>query len=282
MRENIFHPAVVLALFCPIIVLTMFGIAPVLAAVSLAGAFLFSALGIGLRASLAKLRWQLPLLAIICLANPLFSAMGSTLLARVGPWRVYAESLAFGATMGALLVSVLMWIEALAHELGADEFLALAGARLPRASLAVSMVSRLVPELMRRADEVRRVSIVSDPKAGSGARAGAKVMGSLVTWSLEDSIERADSMRARGWGADVRRSSYSPYRFRARDALGLAVCAALAFAAAAGVAAVLSGWSFYPRLSGTAPWIAVLPFALLCLAPSAARLFEARLWGRMP
>ena len=105
------HACVPAVLFAAILLLTMFSVQPVLVALSLTGALAFSALARGQRATLLGLRWQLPMLALVCLANPLFSASGSTLLMRLGPVCVYAESLAYGAVMGALMVAVVVWFE---------------------------------------------------------------------------------------------------------------------------------------------------------------------------
>ncbi len=43
----------------------------------------------------------------------------------------------------------------------------------------------------------------------------------MVTWSLENAIETADSMRARGYGLPGR-TSFSIYRFDSRDSSALA------------------------------------------------------------
>ena len=119
------HACVPAALFAAILLLTMFAVQPVLVALSLTGALAFSALARGPRATLLGLRWQLPMLALVCLANPLFSASGSTLLVRFGPVCVYAESLAYGAVMGALMVSVVVWFEDAAAVLTQDRLLSL-------------------------------------------------------------------------------------------------------------------------------------------------------------
>lgn len=42
----------------------------------------------------------------------------------------------------------------------------------------------------------------------------------LLTWSLEEGLQTADSMKARGYGTG-RRSSYSPYRWRPKDGAAL-------------------------------------------------------------
>ena len=203
-----------------IIALAMFGICPSCVSVSLAGGLLFLLLTQGVRAALAKLRWQLPLLLLICLINPLYSAMGSTLLCKVGPFRVYAESLAYGAVMGALLVSALLWFEAAASVVGQDEVMELGGTLLPSVTLAVSMVMRLVPQLVRRARDARTVAEVTVGRR-HGMNEALRILGVLLAWSLEDSVERSDSMRARGWGAGVRRHVYRSHLVRRRDVQAL-------------------------------------------------------------
>ena len=119
------HACVPAVLFTAILLLTMFAVQPVLVAISLTGALAFSALARGPRATLLGLRWQLPMLALVCLANPLFSASGSKLLMRLGPVCVYAESLAYGAVMGALMVAVVVWFEGAAAVLTQDRLLSL-------------------------------------------------------------------------------------------------------------------------------------------------------------
>ncbi len=74
------HAAVPATLLAGTVALCMLAVEPVLVAVSLAGALAFSLVARGARATLRGLAWQLPLLALVCLANPFFSASGSTLL----------------------------------------------------------------------------------------------------------------------------------------------------------------------------------------------------------
>ena len=149
------HACVPAVLFAAILLLTMFAVQPVLVAISLTGALAFSALARGPRATLLGLRWQLPMLALVCLANPLFSASGSTLLMRLGPVCVYAESLTYGAVMGALMVSVVVWFEGAAAVLTQDRLLSLGRGGSSSVALVVSMASQLAPQLLRRSPAAR-------------------------------------------------------------------------------------------------------------------------------
>ena len=278
------HPAVPATYFAGTIVLVMCAhnmYLNYMAEIGVVGALAFSAVSYGVGAALSKLRWQVPLLLLICVINPLYSANGATLLAKVGRFYIYAESVAYGAVMGALLVAVLAWIEDAAHVIGQDELMVLGHGTLPTASLALSMTLRLVPQLLRRSIAVR-TSLTATTAAGGQdvGRARVRVLGSLVSWALEDSLERSDSMRARGWGSVPRRTTFRPHRMRRRDVVALAVVAVLLACSALAVWAAVTSWRFYPTMQGGAPLVAYVCYAVLCLLPTAYVLVEDARWGR--
>lgn len=276
------HAAVPAALFAGTVALSMLAVHPVVAALSLAGALSFSLLARGWRATARGLAWQLPMLALVCLANPFFSASGSTLLLKVGPRSVYAESLAYGATMGALMVAVVLWFEGAATALTQDRLLSLGGRRARALPLATSMASQLVPQLVARSRVVRATlaaCTAAGPRKGLASEL-ARTSTMLLTWSLEDSVERADAMRARGWESGIPRTLYRPERLRGRDAWALAGIVALIALSAACALAACAGWRFYPKMSDVGPVWPYLPFAALVALPSLER--AARLLWRRP
>lgn len=268
------HAAVPAMLFAGVAALSMLAVHPVFVTLSLSGALAFSLVARGAAATVRGLAWQLPLLVLVCLLNPFFSASGSTLLLKVGPRSVYLESLAYGATMGALLVATALWFEDAAAVLTQDRLLALAGRRARSVPLVASMAAQLVPQMLGRARSVRAAARAC---TAAGPRPPARdellrTSTMLLSWSLEDSLERADAMRARGWESGSPRTRYRPERFRARDAVAAAGIAALLALGAAGAWAACSSWEFYPRMSGLAPWWCYLPFALLALLPAVEEL----------
>lgn len=268
------HAAVPAMLFAGVAALSMLAVHPVFVTLSLSGALAFSLVARGAAATVRGLAWQLPLLVLVCLLNPFFSASGFTLLLKVGPRSVYLESLAYGATMGALLVATVLWFEDAAAVLTQDRLLALAGRRARSVPLVASMAAQLVPQMLGRARSVRAAARAC---TAAGPRPPARdellrTSTMLLSWSLEDSLERADAMRARGWESGSPRTRYRPERFRARDAVAAAGIAALLALGAAGAWAACSSWEFYPRMSGLAPWWCYLPFALLALLPAVAEL----------
>ena len=108
------HPAVPALYIVLTLGLTMFSMQPVLIAPSLAGGLAYGFATRGAARTLGALRWQLPVILIIALVNPLFSASGSTELFRIGMRAVYLESMVYGLCMGGLFVASVLWFEAAA------------------------------------------------------------------------------------------------------------------------------------------------------------------------
>ena len=272
------HPAVVLAYLVAALCLAMFSLQPVLVCVSLAGGLACCACARGTAATFSSMRWQLAVVAVIALFNPLFSASGSTELFRVGQRAVYLESFAYGLCMGALFMSTVLWCQAAAHLLGYDRLRALSGNVLPTVGLMVSMCMRLVPRFVRKGERVAAVQAAAG--RGGGVAGRLRMSTVLMGWSMEDSLETADAMRARGWGGAPRRTSYGRHRFTGADAVALAGIALLASLAGACAFAATTQYSFFPTMSRLVAWWGYVPFAALMFLPTALHLAGAASWRR--
>lgn len=281
---DIFHPLVQACYFVVVLVLVMASFQPVFIMLALVVGLGYSAFLRGWRAAAKSLVWQLPLVAIIALLNPLFSASGSTEILRLGLRAVYLESLVYGVCMGMLLVAVVVWFSNAARVLTSDKVMALFGSVAPTIALMISMAARLVPQFVRRGNEIRFVqqACSSAYPQGTPKRVGAyaRLCSVLMGWSMEDSLETADAMRARGWGTAHPRTVYSRYRFRVFDGVALGVVGALAFGCAflAWVACVQ--FSFYPRLGALTWWWGYVPYAILLCLPLMVQLVEVIRWRR--
>ncbi len=115
--------------------------------------------------------------------------------------------------------------------------------------------------------------------AAPAVRARLRQTHVLMGWSLEDSLETADAMRARGWSAEVRRSTYTRYRFAAVDAFALialllagALCLLLAWAAT-------SQFAFYPTMSRLIAWWGYVPYACWMFLPALALAHNERMFS---
>ena len=276
------HPAVPALYIVLTLGLTMFSMQPVLIALSLAGGLAYGFATRGAARTLGALRWQLPVILIIALVNPLFSASGSTELFRIGMRAVYLESLVYGLCMGGLFVASVLWFEAAASMLEYDKVLALLGNAAPVIALMISMCMRLIPQFLRRGRTVLAVQDAIDVPGRAPTdpvRSRLRASSVLMGWGMEDSLERADVMRSRGWGAVPRRTTYAQYWLGRRD------IAALVGLALFGVAAVAAAWiattqySFYPQLSVPAPWPGYVVYAAWMALPCVLRAIDEKRFG---
>lgn len=278
------HPAVPALYACITLGLTMAALHPVLVAISCAGAFAYIACVRGLRSAVCALRWQIPVMLVIALVNPLFVRMGSTVVLELFGRPVFLESLLYGLAMAGMFVASVQWFAACSHMLTHDKVLALFGSAAPVVALMISMTMRLVPRFLRQGctiavvQDVARSCFVADGRAGLPARVADRLRQSsvLMGWAMEDSLETADAMRARGWGARRRRTTYVPYRFTLCDAAAI-VLLVLGGAAVAWVAwRVTAPFAFYPQMSPITLWWGYGAYAAWMLVPALLHIYETR------
>ena len=276
------HPAVPALYIVLTLGLTMFSMQPVLIALSLVGGLAHGFATRGAARTLSALRWQLPVILIIALVNPLFSASGSTELFRIGMRAVYLESLVYGLCMGGLFVASVLWFEAAASMLEYDKVLALLGNAAPVIALMISMCMRLIPQFLRRGRTVLAVQDAIDVPGRAPAdpvRSRLRASSVLMGWGMEDSLERADAMRSRGWGAVPRRTTYARYRLGRSDVVALVGLALFGAVAVAVAWTATTQYSFYPQLSVPAPWQGYVVYAVWMALPCVLCAIDEKRFG---
>lgn len=283
------HPLVGFFYFALVLVFTMFFDHPVSLGLSLGAAVWCAGHLNGWRSLASQGRYLLPTALFAALLNPAFNHRGDTVLARFPTGSALTlESVLYGLAAAAMLCAVLLWFSCYNTVMTSDKFLYLFGRIIPALSLVLSMALRFVPRFkaqLRAAVEAQR-SLGRDISRGGLLRrlrlAGA-ILSILVTWSLENAIDTADSMKSRGYGLPGR-TAFSLYRLDGRD---LAVLGWLALSGGAVLLCwALGGLSFqyYPTLQGggAAP-LAVggqLAYLALCLTPVILNRWEAWKWTR--
>jgi len=285
-----YHPIINFLFFGLVLVFSMCLTHPVCLAVSLSSALAYSLYLRGRRAARAALRYLLPMALLAAVINTAFSHEGETILAYLPSGNpLTLESVAYGLAAAAMLASVVTWFSCYNEVMTSDKFVYLFGRVIPALSLVLSMTLRFVPKFnaqIRVVSEAQRC-VGRDASEGSvwrRAKNGVTILSIMITWSLENAIETADSMRSRGYGLPGR-TAFSIYRFDDRDraALGwLLFCGA--YLVAGWIAGGLS-WRYYPTMRGTAltafPVSFLLAYLALCLTPVILNCREDRKWKRL-
>lgn len=276
---------------------------PALCVVSYVGVTLFGILLDGWRSSVRRLLWQVSVVALIAAFNCVFYQRGSTLLFEAGPLQLRLESLAFGLCMGLALVTAMQVFTLLGEVVQGDDALSLFGGSFPTCALMTSTALGLVPRLQADAREIGDVEKActsagalasacgeeKECRAGlltglaSKVRARSRVVTTLMSNAMEDSLVKADSMRARGWGCGAKKTSYSRRGMASSDWALLAAVAAVAIFALVSAGISASEFAFYPSISfgvGWAPYAACVAYALFYMLPSLACARRRRRWRR--
>lgn len=284
-----YHPAVNLLYYCLVLGITMFHLHPAFLAVSLVGAASYCVRLRGKKTLRGMLLGVVPMMLLAAVVNPAFNHQGVTILMYLPSGNpLTLESILYGLTAAEMLAAVILWFVTFQEVMSSDKFVYLFGRAAPALSLLLSMTLRFVPKLR---DQGKRVILAQrcagrDLSQGSliqRARLAVTVFSILVTWSLENAIETADSMKSRGYGLPGR-TAFSIYRLDSRDR------SMLGWLVFCGVY-LLSGWAvggmdfrFYPTLRGMqwSPWTVsfLLVYLALCLTPCILDRRERALWQR--
>lgn len=231
----------------------MFCLHPVFLALSLAASFLYARRLTG-RKSMRMLRWLIPFALFAVLLNAAFNHAGLTVLFYLPSGNpMTAESLVYGVASAAMLASVLLWFIAWTAVMTSDKTLYLFGRVIPSLSLVLSMTLRFIPRFKTQLETVRdsqkAMGADGDERLISRVKRALLCFSAVITWSLENTVDTADSMRARGYGT-ARRTNYSNYRVDERDRILLLWIAACGIFLVCGSAAKGLSWRWFPDAGG--------------------------------
>ena len=284
-----YHPAVNALFFTLVLAGAMVLDHPLCLAISLCGGAASHLSMMGRQKTGKALWYVLPMMALAAAVNPAFSHAGATILTYLPSGNpLTLESLAYGLGAGAMLGSVMVWFACCTHVMTADKLIYLFGRTAPALSLVFSMTLRFVPRFSRQLSltvQVQRGLNGGEEPDGlwQRLRLGVRALSIVITWSLENGVETADSMRARGYGLPGR-TAFSIYRLTERDRRALAWLMSWGGYVLCGALAGGLGWRYYPTLRGTAvtPLTASFfgAYLALCFTPVILDWEEGRRWRR--
>lgn len=169
-------------------------------------------------------KWTVPFVIMgvfIVFLNPFLVSRGTNILFYFRGKQVTLEATMYGFVMALSLIAILMMFVSFNLKLNGNKFLFIFSKFLPRTAFLIMLAIRFVPLLKRRLDEISAVQYVRGKTIVFGSlkeriRNALVMLQILLTWSLEEAIQTADSMKARGYGLG-KKSSYVPYQMEKRD-----------------------------------------------------------------
>jgi energy-coupling factor transport system permease protein len=280
-----YHPFVLMTYFLSVTALTMFTMHPVFLGFSFLGAAACFAMLSGGRVFLNNIGFYIPVFILIAATNPLFSHNGETILFFLNDNRVTVEAIIYGIAIAFMLIAVIFWFKCYSEIMTSDKFLYLFGKAIPRLSLVLSMALRFTPLFATQIKRINKTQKTLGLYAGNGFAdkfSGiVRVFSSILTWSLENAVDTADSMKARGYGLPGR-TRFSLFKFTKRDAVMLVIIVVGVLAILAGIIADEVFFKYYPVITelnkSAFAVITYIFFAAVSFIPYTVEVKESLKW----
>lgn len=277
------HPLLNFTYFAFIIGITMFSMHPAFLALSFVMAWVYSIMLRGKQAVKFNLIIMIPTIILMTLFNTLNVHNGVTVLFYLNYNRITLEAITYGFAAAIMLSAVIIWFSCFNAIITADKFIYLFGRFAPVIALTISMVMRFIPLLQARFREVSAAQRCMGRGLNGSSfiekiRIFAKEISILIAWSLEASIESADSMEARGYGLHGR-TSFHLFRLARTEKLLLLAMLVLG---AVPLLACMNGMTsiyYYPKIIlptlSLVQTVALIAYGVLMLIPP---LLDFRGW----
>ena len=287
MEFKTYHPIVNFIYFVFVIGFSCFVMHPVCLGISFLCGFVYSVMVKGRRAVKTNLMYMLPLMLATALINPAFNHAGLTIITYLpGGNPLTLESVVYGLCAAVMIASVICHFSCYNEIMTSDKFVYLFGRIIPSLSLILSMTLRFVPRFAAQLKVVANAQRcmgrdVSEGSIIARAKHGLSILSIMTTWSLENAIETADSMKARGYGHPGR-TAFSIFSFDKRDAKALAVILAMGIYVFAGVVSGGLECRYFPDIYiSDISWFEaslMVAYTLLFVCPIIIELWEVRKW----
>lgn len=282
-----YHPIVNFFYFCLVFGFAMFFMHPVCLIISLFCAVCYHIRLNGRKSIRFLLRCAVPSLLLTALINPAFNHQGSVILCYLPTGNpLTLESILYGIASAVMLVSVLLWFGCYTAVMTSDKFVYLFGKIIPAMSLILSMSLRFVPKFKVQLEMVKEAQTGMGRDSADGSlwqrlKSAVICFSIMVTWSLENAIETADSMKSRGYGLKGR-TAFSIYTLADRDK---GILLWLSFCGIYLLSGSLSGglfWRYFPNIRGVLTNPLTVSFQIvyfaLCITPVIIDGREERKW----
>ncbi|MBQ8783476.1 MAG: energy-coupling factor transporter transmembrane protein EcfT [Clostridia bacterium] len=289
MRDSFseYHPFINLIYFGFTISFSLVLTHPLAQGISLVCAVIYAASINGKKSVMFLLKYCLPMVLLTAFINPAFNHAGATTLLYFPNGNpLTLESILYGFSAGVMIITTLMWFSSSNRVMTTDKFIYLFGKVIPALSLVLSMSLRFVPKFKSQMQTVTEAQRSIGKDVGNGSlfertKTAIHIFSIMITWSLENAIETADSMKSRGYGLKGR-TAFSIYRFEERDKYALIWLSFCGLFIIAGTLLNAFGFRYFPDIRYAAFDMTTIPFycvySALCITPVILNYKEEKKW----
>lgn len=222
---NAFHPAITFSYYMGSIALIMLFIHPIFL---IAGLLIILGIHIFHDRCKSLQRWLFFMIItgiLLFVMNPIFNERGRHVLLEWMGHRVTLEATIYGGMSALSIIGVMMLFVSYNEVMTPNKLLFLFSKLLPQFAILLMLTLRFIPLMRRRLTEISDVQKSKGISILHGTwkeriKKGMLYIQVLLTYSLEEAIQTADSMKARGYG-QTNRSTYEYFRFKKSDIIAL-------------------------------------------------------------
>ncbi|WP_294463788.1 energy-coupling factor transporter transmembrane component T [uncultured Anaerofustis sp.] len=221
MRENTMfynHSAFVNMLYFIVVMgMTMFFMHPAVLFISFISSFSYSLYLGGAKSLKFSAGVLLPLLIFIIILNPLINHQGSTILFYINNKMITKEAIYYGFFAGFMIIDMFLIFSSFNKIMTGDKIVYLFKGTIPKLSLMFSMTLRFIPRYKEEFNKIKASQKcigegLDDGNIFDRIRHGVNIISALITFALEDGIDSANTMVARGYELKGK-SSYKNEKF---------------------------------------------------------------------
>lgn len=220
-RFSRFHPAILFFYYVGSIILIMLFMHPIYLSVAIIIFILFHFFYDRFRGLLRWMKFILLTGGLIFFLTPLFNERGRYLLFELFGHRVTLEAITYGGMSALSLLGVMVLFISYNEVITPNKILFLFSKFLPQFAVLLMLTLRFIPLMKRRLNEISAVQMAKGISIYQGTwrerlQKGMVYIQILLTFSLEEAIQTADSMKARGYGL-YKRTTYEHFRLKVID-----------------------------------------------------------------
>lgn len=227
----------------------------------------------------------LPLVLFITILNTIFTHVGDTHIYVYGSNYVTLEAIVYGIIMAVTFFLVTLTFIAYNTYVSYQDMLYVFSKKYPNISMIIIMSLRFVPLIQKRSKELLELSKLRNHNENLTYTERISELirnfGLVVSWSLEEAMQTASSMKARGYNI-TKRTSYLEYKFNRIDVLLSILIVATVIILLFGLSQGIGSINVYPKFTfsfSQLPFnVYYLSFVVLLLPFIIIEIWERILW----
>ena len=220
------HPCVMAVYFIVSIVAVMMINNPLFSATSLIVAILNTKLFVATSTLLKTLKGAGILIFIMLMINIFFNSNGTTVFIVLLGHSITLEVIVYSLVMGLMLLNILQLSLLFNETMNGAKFLYVLSKIAPKTGLVTMLALRYVPLLKIHLQQITTVQklkgySVTEGTLNARIKSGLLLLQLLLSISLEDALQTADSTKARGYGLQSNMTSYTRYEWNVYDTISV-------------------------------------------------------------